>query len=70
MDKEKLIKVISKTGFIFGLLVWFYVIALQIAHPSSVTWTFTRWLRVRNDYVAEFSFVVSLISFIAWQYVK
>lgn len=68
MDK-KLKIILSKTAFLFGLLVWLYVIAMQIAHPESVSWTFTYWLRIRMDFVGEISFVISLISFMFWQYI-
>lgn len=64
--KKELIA-ISKTFFLFSLLVWLYIVAFQIAHPESVSWTFTRWLRIRNDVVGEISFVVSVISFLIWQ---
>ncbi len=59
----------SKTAFVFGLLVWIYVIAMQIAHPESVSWTFTSWLRIRMDFVGEISFLISIISFFVWQLV-
>lgn len=60
---------VSKTAFLFGLLVWIYVIAMQIAHPESVSWTFVYWLPVRMDFVGEISFVISLIGFFVWQLV-
>ncbi len=66
---NKLVVTFSKTAFLFGLLVWFYVIAMQIAHPESVSWTFTYWLRIRMDFVGELAFVISLIGFLIWQFV-
>ncbi len=60
---------LSKTAFVFGLLVWLYVIAMQVARPESVSWTFTYWLRVRMDFVGEISFLVSLAGFFVWQFV-
>ena len=59
---------LSKTAFVFGLLVWLYAIAMQVAHPESVGWTFTYWLRVRMDIAGEISFLISLLGFFVWQF--
>ena len=67
-NKLKLITILSKTAFLFGLLVWIYIIAMQIAHLESVSWTFTYWLQIRMDYVGEIAFIISIIGFMIWQY--
>ena len=59
----------SKTAFVFGLLVWIYVVAMQIAHPESVSWTFVYWLPFRMDFIGEISFLISLVGFFVWQLV-
>ena len=59
----------SKTAFVFGMLVWIYIITMQIAHPESVGWTFAYWLRIRMDIVGEISFLISLAGFFVWQFV-
>lgn len=64
----KTTKTILETMFLFGLLVWIYVIAMQIAHPESVSWTFTYWLRIRMDYIGEIAFVISTVSFFLLRY--
>jgi len=69
-DKQKLFVIFFKTLFFYGLLIWLYIIAMQIAHPDSVSWTFTEWFRVRMDIVGETAFVGSLIGFLVWQYLK
>jgi len=69
-DKQKLFVIFFKTLFFYSLLVWLYIIAMQIAHPDSVSWTFTEWLRIRMDIVGETAFVGSLIGFLVWQYLK
>ncbi|MCD6547617.1 MAG: hypothetical protein J7K22_03635 [Nanoarchaeota archaeon] len=69
MNKQVVIA-ISKTGFLFGLLVWLYVIAMQIAHPESVNWTFVYWLPIRMDFVGEIAFVISFLGFLIWQLKK
>ena len=66
--KKKLKKTIVETSLVFSLLVWLYVIAMQIAHPESVSWTFTYWLRVRMDYIGEIAFIISIISFFVLRY--
>ena len=68
--KKNLKKPILETTFLFSLFIWIYVIAMQIAHPESVSWTFTYWLRIRLDYVGELAFVISVISFFLLRYEK
>jgi hypothetical protein len=65
--KKEYTYAISKTAFLFGLLVWLYVIAMQIAHPESVSWTFVYWLPIRMDFVGEISFIISILGFFVWQ---
>ncbi|MCD6575662.1 MAG: hypothetical protein J7K73_00710 [Nanoarchaeota archaeon] len=64
---NKLVITASKTAFLFGLLIWLYVIAMQIAHPESVSWTFVYWLPIRMDFVGEVAFVILLVGFFVWQ---
>ncbi len=68
MDK-KIVKVAAQTGFVFGLLGWLYVIAMQIAHPESVTWTLVWWSSLRLDQFGEFCFVVAIAAFFVWRFV-
>jgi hypothetical protein len=70
MISKKWQLILAQTLFFYGLLVWLYVIAMQIAHPESVSWTFTEWLRLRMDLVGETAFVGSVIGFLVWQWLK
>ncbi len=56
-------KAIFETSFLFGLLVWLYVIAMQIAHPESVSWSFVYWSSIQMDFVGEVAFIIAIISF-------
>jgi hypothetical protein len=62
---------IGLTMFIFGLLVWLYVIGLQFVHPYWITGRFSH-LRFapfdwRLDDVGIVSFAVSAIGFLIWR---
>ena len=59
------------TMFVFGLLVWLYVIAIQLAHPSWLSEQFSHvnlppfnW---RTDEVGMIAFAVSAFGFFVWQ---
>ena len=56
-------KAALETAFLFGLLCWLYVIAMQITNPESIYWPLTIWIPIRMDYFGEASFVIALISF-------
>ena len=62
---------VSLTAFVFGLLVWGYVIVVQVAHPEWVTEPFSHvnvfpfnW---RVDEVGMGAFAVSAVGFFVWQ---
>ncbi len=70
-DKSRITKVAGETLFVFGLLGWLYGVAIQITHPEwlRIQLThFTPWLRV--DIFAIISFILSVIGFIIWRYVR
>jgi hypothetical protein len=52
-----------KTLFLFGLLAWGYVAAMQLMHLNSVYDTLSEWLPIRLDYFAEASFILSMIAY-------
>ena len=71
MDKSRLTKVVGETLFVFGLLGGLYGVAIQITHPKWLTIQLTHltpWLRV--DIFAIISFILSVIGFIIWRYVR
>jgi hypothetical protein len=57
--------------FVFGLLVWVYVVAVQITHPE---WLYEQFSHVefppfnwRLDEVGMIAFAVSAFGFFVWQ---
>jgi hypothetical protein len=62
---------IGLTMFLFGLLVWLYVIALQFLHPYWVTGPISHLgfppFNWRVDDVGMISFAVSAIGFLTWR---
>ncbi len=45
----------------YALLVWLYVIAMQLRFPESVYWPLALWLPIRMDYFGESAFLLSFI---------
>ena len=59
------------TLFVFGLLVWLYVVAIQITHPGWLPEQFSHVafppLNWRLDEVGIIAFAVSAFGFFVWQ---
>ena len=47
--------------WLYSLIVWLYVIAMQLRYPDSPYWIFARWIPVRMDYIGEAAFFLSFI---------
>jgi hypothetical protein len=45
----------------YALMVWAYVVAMQLRFPESVYWRLALWLPIRMDYLGEIAFVSSFI---------
>ncbi len=62
---------IALTFFLFGLLVWLYVVAVQLMYPDWVTAPLTHLsfppFNWRVDDVGLLSFAVSAIGFLIWR---
>jgi hypothetical protein len=62
---------IGLTMFLFGLLVWLYVIAVQLLHPDWVSEPLSHLgfppFNWRVDDVGMLSFAVSAIGFLTWR---
>jgi len=71
IGRHDLLRVVALTAFLFGLLVWVYVIAIQIAHPEWLYLPFSHIdyfpLNWRLDDVGMAAFAVSIVGFLAWQ---
>lgn len=62
---------VALTMFVFGLLVWLYVIAIQITHPDWLPMEFSHLnfppLNWRLDEVGIIAFAVAAVGFFLWQ---
>lgn len=65
------VRVVALTAFLFGLLVWGYVVLIQVTHPE---WLYGPFSHVNNfpfnwrlDNVGMTAFGVSAIAFLVWQ---
>jgi hypothetical protein len=47
--------------WVYSLIVWVYVIAMQLRYPESPYWPLAQWLPVRLDYLGELAFFFSFI---------
>lgn len=67
----KILKSLSLTLFVFGLLGWIYIVMNSVAHPQTLSMPLTHLLPFpREDTAGIISFIVSLISFFVWNVVK
>jgi hypothetical protein len=48
-------------GWFYGLLVWGYVVAMQVREPQSVYWQLAEWVPIRLDFFGEIGFAISLL---------
>lgn len=68
---RKIIRAVSVTLFVFGLLGWLYIAAIALVHPETLQFQLTHltpWLR--EDTFGIVSFIVSFISFFVWNLVR
>ncbi len=47
--------------WLYSLIVWLYVIAMQLRYPESPYWPLAQWVPVRMDYLGEVAFFLSFI---------
>jgi hypothetical protein len=47
--------------WMYSLIFWLYVIAMQLRYPESPYWPLAQWLPVRMDYVGEVAFILSFV---------
>ena len=69
--RRELLSVIGLTAFLFGLLVWAYVVLIQVTHPE---WLYGPFSHVNNfpfnwrlDNVGMTAFATSAIGFFLWK---
>jgi hypothetical protein len=66
-----MLRSVALTAFVFSLLVWVYVVAIQVTHPQ---WLGERFSHVdifpfnwRVDDVGMIAFAVAAVGFLVWQ---
>jgi hypothetical protein len=71
MRKHGIVRAVALTAFVFGLLIWVYVVVIQVTHPR---WIVTHISHVnifplnwRLDDVGMMAFAVATLGFLVWQ---
>ena len=71
-SSQALARAVSLTAFLFGLLVWIYVVLIQVTHPD---WIYAPFSHVhvfpfnwRLDDVGMTGFGMAAIGFLLWQF--
>jgi len=68
---RKILKAVSFTLFIFGLLGWLYIVTVSFVRPETLTFQLTHFAPwPREDTFGIVSFAVSFVSFFTWNLVK
>ena len=69
--RRGLLRAAALTAFVFGLLVWVYVVVIQVTHPEWLVEPFSHvdvfpfdW---RLDEVGMAAFAVAAVGFLVWQ---
>jgi len=68
MNKNNIIRALSLTGFVFGLLGWIYIALVALIHPVTLSIQLTHltpW--IREDTFGIICFIVSAISFFIYE---
>lgn len=67
----KIIRALSLTLFVFGLLGWIYIVLNAEVHPETLDMPLTHFLSYpREDTFGAFSFLVAAVSFFVWNLIK
>ena len=69
--RRGLLRAVALTAFVFGLLVWVYVVVIQVTHPEWLVEPFSHvdvfpfdW---RLDEVGMAAFAVAAVGFLVWR---
>jgi hypothetical protein len=60
---RRFVLALARTVFLYGLLTWGYVIALQLRHPGWVYDVLAEWVPIRLDYFGEAAFILSMVAY-------
>ena len=64
---RRVVLALARTAFLFGLLTWGYVVAMQLRHSRYVYDTLAEWVPIRMDYIGEAAFILSMIAYFLLQ---
>jgi len=71
MIRNGMVRSVALTAFVFGLLVWVYVVVIQVTHPEWLSEPFSHLdvfpLNWRLDEVGMAAFAVAVVGFLGWQ---
>jgi hypothetical protein len=60
---ERIAFAFLRTMFLFGLVAWGYVAAIQLRDTQLVYNTLAEWVPIRLDYFGEAAFVPSMVAY-------
>jgi hypothetical protein len=60
---RRIVIALARTVFLFGLVTWGYVVAMQLRDLASVYDVLALWMPIRMDYLGETAFIVSIIAY-------
>jgi hypothetical protein len=60
---NRVVLALARTVFLFGLLTWGYVVAMQLRHLEEVYDQLAEWVPIRLDYLGEAAFIVSMVAY-------
>jgi hypothetical protein len=59
---KRIVLALARTVFLFGLLMWGYVVAMQLRHLEEVYDQLAEWVPIRLDYLGEAAFILSMVA--------
>jgi hypothetical protein len=61
--RNRVVLALTGTLFLFGLLTWGYVVAMQLRHLWEVYDQLAEWVPIRLDYLGETAFILSMVAY-------
>jgi hypothetical protein len=60
---KRIVLALTRTVFLFGLLTWGYVVAMQLRNMRLVHAVLAQWVPIRLDWLGEASFILSMLAY-------
>ena len=70
MKSRVVLLLVLKGVTIYSLLLWAYIVFSVIVHPQWQYFDLSIYVPIRENFLAVFSFAVSFLSFMGWQYLE